>query len=527
MARPGLSPAKAVLWAVQLACEANLSTFRILVSQHRKTLRNETVLRIVLSHLPESLEPSLYIPLLQDLVTGNIVEDPEIPVDTSAFEELSEKEAAKRVRKLHLLPLVWPNAPADAPEDPIVLFLIHRALRIDENTGLITQIPELLAPFLHLSQYLRTWLITTVLPLLRLNYEYHPTDIPNISIPSFERLSDAAGINLLLSKTGNSDSKDAVGRDLRGLIGPWMYGDTRQKRRRLRKNSSVSAQTVAPLDEAPVANQKCASWEEVFKWITAQATTSWKTAVEVIEQWDGPGDVDLGGYEDGTEWLDEEDQQHLERRYARSALAVAYLVPDSSLEALEGIHRIVSRIIVLLDLDRIPTLEVSGALLSPITGVDILLSSKNSSFLRNGLLEDSNTLTKPIEASLKLLHALLVSAYLFTRERVNMNLKRAAELALLQHESEQRMELGRLLKSGLALGQKGDDKHWTRLRNSILWLRSWGAEEAGEGGDAEHGKGVLGEISKEEIEVSILKTLLSNNRNSSISMIHATRADQI
>jgi hypothetical protein len=134
------SPAKVVLLAVQLAHKAELPPLWTLISQHQKTLCTEIVLRVILSHLPESLDSSEYVPFLQDLVDGNIVEDLKYPVDKSVLDELSDKDASKKVRKLHLLPLLWPNAPEDTPEDLLTLFLIHRSLRIDENTGLITQI---------------------------------------------------------------------------------------------------------------------------------------------------------------------------------------------------------------------------------------------------------------------------------------------------------------------------------------------------------------------------------------------------
>jgi hypothetical protein len=112
-------------------------------------------------------------------------------------------------------------------------------------------------------------------------------------------------VALLLSRTGKKDNIDTdqdttVGRDLKGLVGPWMYGDTRWKRRRL---SSSGEQSVAPLDETPVENQKYIGWEEAFRWITRQARTSWKTAVRAIEQWDGPGDIDTGGYEEGAMYV--------------------------------------------------------------------------------------------------------------------------------------------------------------------------------------------------------------------------------
>lgn len=228
-------------------------------------------------------------------------------------------------------------------------------------------------------------------------------------------------------------------------------------------------------------------------------------AVQAVEQWDGPGDVDLGGYEDATEWLDEEDQQYLERRYARSALAAAYLVSDSSLEGLSGIHQILARIVTLLDLDRIPTLEAAGALLPAIPNLQELLSSQHKSFLREDHLKEENILTTPSESTLTLLHAFLISAYLFTKAGAPMTVRRAGELALMQQAWAQKEELKHLLSVHNSHGSR-DDKYWIKTRNGILWLKNWGFDEVGPG------RGPFGQIAKEEIEVLILKTLLSNSR---------------
>jgi hypothetical protein len=520
MAGGGLSPAKAVLLAVQLVHKAELSTLRTLVSQHQETLRTDIVLRIILSHLPESLDSFAYVPFLCDLTDGHIIADPNSPLDTTVLDGLSEKEASKKVRKLHLLPLAWPNAPREVLEDPLTLFLIHRSLRIDENTGLITQVPALVTPFLQRSSYLRAWFISTILPLLRLNYEYHPHDGATISVPAFERLDDESGVRFLLSRTGKvvtGDSIDVtVGRDLRGLIGPWMYGNTRSKRRKVQNASDLDGTRVIHLDgEGLVADEKYASWEEVFNWVTAQAATSWKTAVHAIEQWDGPGDIDLGPYDNGSVWMNESDQQHLEQRYARSALATAYLIPEASLNALEGVQRIVLRILTLLDLDRIPTLEVAAGLLSPVSITDKgdLISPRNAALLRDGLLDDQNILTRPTGESIEFLHALLVSAYLFARERAPLTILKAGQMALRQDENQQKLELSRFVLTGPAASpSKGDDRYWSRIRNEILWMRSWGAEELGELTSTAPGKGIFGQITKEYIEIEILKGLLANSR---------------
>jgi hypothetical protein len=63
-------------------------------------------------------------------------------------------------------------------------------------------------------------------------------------------------------------------------------------------------------------------------------------------------------------------------------------------------------------------------------------------------------------------------------------------------------------------GPKSDDKYWVKIRNEILWLRSWGAEELLEGAESINGKGVFGQLPKEFIEAELLKALLMNTRKS-------------
>lgn len=504
-----LSPAKAVLLAVQLASIADIPTLRTLVAQNQRTLRLELVLRILLSHLPESTEPSDYVPFLEDLISASITEDPEHQVDSSVVNDLDDADAKKRVRKLNLYPLRWSNAPDDIPDDPLTLFLLHRSLLIDSSTGLINQIPQLLKPFLHHSTYLRTWIINTVLPLLRFSYEYYPREGTNISIPKFESLSDRAGVNLLLSRTGKVEETENIGRDMRGLVGPWMYGDSLLKRRKIRRDSSYSIDTIG---ESPTYDDKYAGWEEVFRWIYNQAESSWKTVVGVVEQWDGPGDADLGDYADGTEWLDEEDQLHLERRYARAILAAAYTITETTEESLQGVYRMLNRVITLLDKDRIPTLQAAAAILIPVpVFTNITLGRSMTKHFRGGLQDEDNIITAPTDDSIRLLQALIVSVFKCTRLGCPISIKVAGQLVCLEDEADQRSYFA-LITKHLEHGPKEDDKYWIRLRNELLWLRSWGEEELSEGSSPGNGRGVFGRLPKEFIETEILKALLANTR---------------
>lgn len=518
MSNTDLEPEQALWLAVQVTLKGDVRTLRTLVSRHRKVLRNDIVFRILLTHLPECLEPSNYVPFLQDLISENLVDDPKEIIDISAITGMSPAEINKKARKLHLLPLLWKDAPIDIHEDYLVTFLMQRALRIDQNTGLLDLVPALLEPFLNYSSYLRIWTITTILPLLRLNYEYHPGSHPILTILEFEALDDRKGTKYLLSRTEksstmSSEENDVVGRDLRGLVGPWLYGDNRWKRRKIQNESLLQSQApgATSLESAGIINDKYAGWESVFAWITAEVGLSWETAVKVIEQWEGPGDVDLGGLEDGTEWLDEEDQRHLEQRYAKTALATAYLVPDSTVEALNGVHRIISRIIRLLDLDKAPTLEVAAAILAPVPDLESSnhLSHMNAKYLGNDHLEDKNTLTNPNEPSINFLQALLVSACLLTRVGEGCTVKRAGELALLQDEREQMIAFRGFI-SAFNHRPGNEDMFWIKMRNELLWLRSWGAEHLDESNNINHGRGVFGRLSKEFIEVEVFKLLLIN-----------------
>lgn len=518
MANLGLTPAKAILLAVQLSIKSDVTTLRALVVRNQKTLRTDIILRIFLTYLPESLHPSEYVQFLLDLSAGRIRNDETVQFDLSDLEEVNDAEARKKVRKLRLLPLAWPSAPPNAPDDDMILFLIHRAYRIDEQTGLITQLPELLVPFLDRSRYLRIWMVSTLLPLLRLNYEYYPRESIIQTIEVFEGLDDKSGVQFLLSRTGkeleDEDTRKNIGRDLRGLIGPWMYGGSRWKRRRVRRHLENNAKTVAPLDQSTAAeDDHFASWEEVFSWIILQANISWATCVEAIEQWGGPGDVDLGGYGDRTVFVEELETKRLEKRYARAGLSAAYLIPESSMEAMTGIHRIISRITTLLDYERIPSLPTASALLSPVFVVSEsgLLSSNNATYLRTNMMEEQNPLTSPNIDSISLLHTLLVSAFLLTRAGVPCTIRRAGELALLQDEREQMYEARRLINK-VGNNPKGDDKYWIHTRNEILWLRDWGSQEPSEISNGLQGRGIFGRVRKVFLETEILKSLLVNTR---------------
>ncbi|KAI0834204.1 secretory pathway Sec39 [Hypoxylon sp. FL0890] len=501
------SAPRIVLLATHLAAKSDIESLTALAAQHTRVLRQDLLLRILLTCLPEILPPSQYVSLVQRIASGSLETDFQPrEVDWSSVQDITDDEAARKVRKLRLLPLAWDSVPSDEPHDPVSLFLIHRARRVDEEAGLLTQLPDLIVPFLDHAPAIRTWMVSVLLPLLRRNHEYYPHHPVAQTLSAFEQLSDRAAVDLLLSQTGiHQEDLPHVGRDLRGLVGPWLYNGERWVRGDEKGAPSGNSQATT--------HTLCPGWEHVLEWVTTQASKSWRVAVRAIDQWDGPGDVDLGGY--ASMWLEDDEQEYLEQRYARAALASAYLIPETSIEALNGVNSIITKIMALLDQDPCPTLQVASSLLPPYSDPnrERLLCAKNATYMRNELLAESNTLTTPNETSTQLLHILTLSAFILTKAGVPCTVRRAGELAFLQDERDQRGEATKLIHSLTNNGPKSDDKYWIRARNELLWLRDWGAEEV-QGSPNIQTQGILGQLKKEFLEVECLKAFLSNTRYS-------------
>ncbi|KAL1867558.1 hypothetical protein VTK73DRAFT_4082 [Phialemonium thermophilum] len=521
----GLSPAKILLLAVELATHANVDALAWFAAQHESVLRKEILLRILLTYLPETLASDRYVAFIQKVAAGDYTTPDAVDIDTAEVDSLSEEVAARRARKLHLLPLSRGEASGDADENLVTQFLLQRAYKVDEEAGLLDELPALLVPFLDHSSSVRTLMISAILPLLRRNYEYYPEHpIPHTLI-AFQTLPDRVAVSLLLSQTGTQPDDDhtKVGRDLRGLVGPWLYNEKRWYTRTERPEPpsvDPSSRDLAVEDDS-----LCPGWEQVLEWLTGQATKSWRVAVSAVEQWDGPSDVDLGGF--GVMWLDDEEQEHLEKTYARAALASAYLIPEASKEGLLGAYSIVSKMRSLLDQDALPPLHVAASVLSPLSAHDVgdLLSARYATYLRNDLLLKSNVLTAPTQQAMQLLHGFILSAFLLTSAGLPCTVRRAGELTLLQDEREQKTLALDLIRAIGSNGPKSDDKYWIRMRNEILWLRDWGSEEdpsfAGK-----QVKGPFGQLTKEFFEVEILKALLANTRYSLARSLYEDSPDK-
>jgi protein transport protein SEC39 len=497
-----LTPSKLLLLAVHFTINADIESLAALVANQASILRKDLVLRILLTYLPETLRSDKYVSFIEELSTGEFSEHGGVQVDTTAVEHITNGEASKKIRKLQLLQLTCQDPPFALDDDPITTFLLCRAYRMDQEAGLLDQLPDLLRPFLIHSPGIRTWMISVLLPLLRRNYEYYPQQSMPYTLLEFQNLPDRLAVEFLLSRTGTSlEDPELIGRDLRGLIGPWLYNDVRWKE----EKGDVSRKTPTLSRQASSTVSPCPGWESFLEWLVSQASNSWVVPVQVIRQWDGPADVDLGDI--GGVWLNEEQQSYLESRYARAALASAYLISEPTLEALDGIHKILQRVATLLDQEPSPDSIAVISSLAPVPEFQASFSPKTVAHMRDGLLNDSNPLTSPNAMAISLMHGLVTSAYLLSRRGIPCTIRRAGDLFFLQDEHEQKSEALKFIHATVNNASKSDDSYWLNARDELLWLQSWGRKGS-------NAAGVFGRVKKEFIEIEFLKASLSNMRKS-------------
>jgi hypothetical protein len=497
-----LSPAKVVLLAVDLAVQVKLDLLDKLASQYRDILRQDLLFRVLLTYLPETTPPSSYVNLIGNIARGEFNDESDIVLETAFVDSLTEEQAANRARKLHLLHLSRTSVSEDADADPLELFLINRAYQLDEEAGLLDQVPKLVEPFVDHGPFIRHWVAYTVLPVLRRNSQNHTQDSKPYSLRQFQSLDDGSAAKYLLAQMGqNRSAPHDVGQDLRGLISPWLHHQTRWA---IENSSDASSELF------------CAGWQQVLEWLVLQASTDWQVAVNAFEQWSGPCDGDFGdGVVNHTSACP---LGQVRLSYAKAGLASAYLVSEASLEALNGAHRIINRVKSILNLTLLPPIDLVAGERPAIASESLPQWDSNVvAHLRSNLLEPSNPLTEPSLATTDFLSAIVLSAFILTRLGIPSSVRKVSNLALLQDRREQKNELTKLIRHILNQAPRGDDQYWIQARLQILWLRNWGADQSHTDANV---RGIFGKIPREEVEVELLKSMLSNMRYTLVKTIY-------
>ncbi|KAJ5774409.1 hypothetical protein N7457_009305 [Penicillium paradoxum] len=507
MALEELSDAHAILLATYFCADGNVADLPILQARFPHCFPLKRLLRIILTFLPESTEPSHYVSVLQELVNSS---SPPIDrtIDTSAVQDLSESTARKRVRQLNLRPLQRPGEEDEiAAADILTQFLIHRAHLIDSETALQPLILGLIIPFYEHSPIIRTWLISSLLPLLRLNYEFYANRDETISLEVLESMDDQTAVNILLSLMSSEESKMDLVNNLRGLIGPWLYGGNRSKRRRLNEAAKQNSVSFIQGSEKSQATE-LAGWEHVNEWLLSRSLVDRDSVVSAFTNWDGPSDVDFGGYDNASRQLSEEQRRDLRVRYGQSGLAVVYAHADSSTAVLDGSLQVLTRVSKLLELEESSYLAPGTDLPSVHYDAESISSTSRASLLQNSLLRPTNPLTKPSPASVSFLSALLLSLRILADLGHLIPCRVAANMCLHSTEEMQLAELKNVVDS--TVKQPKASRDWSVVRQQLLWLRDWQAEQSDNAWDQPSPyHGLFWRVPRDTVETEILKALLA------------------
>ncbi|KAK1053221.1 hypothetical protein LTR74_016320 [Friedmanniomyces endolithicus] len=533
-----LSGAQCILLTVHYASSANIKALHSFTPTRSDVLEPDLILRILLTYLPESVEPKEYASYVEEVASRLYLdyEREEVDVDLSPVKDLSEEQAQKQVKRLHLRgykPMVFPPSASD---DLLNRFLISRGLLMDEQAGLLNLVPHLVEPFLPRNEYLRTWYISVVLPIVRLELEYYSdqadSKVPQMSLSDFANQDPAKGIDFLLRKALEMDgtvpmvehSNTSIGRDVKGLVGPWMYGHTERKRRKMNSDSLESARSApdtvgqggpggtarkVPLDGITDEDKTGHDWEGMFRWMVANAKRDLTVIAHLIEDWDGPSDVDLGGFsEGGREYIDEEVLRKLELQYAQAAFAACYAAEGDTQEIIRGAHGILARLAELLDflpppdlassVDSLPLVERQLPELGTSDSVNHLTSER--------LLEPEHPLTTPRMETYMLLQMLVYSTYQLAGLGLNLALIDVAKLLFYASAEEQLAVLQKVLHGLTEHGSRKDEAEWDAQRKKLMWLWNWGIDVDDE--QAQTGAGVLGRIKRELFEEEMLKVFI-------------------
>ena len=499
-----------ILAAVRHTSNADIPALRQLL-EWPNALKLELTLRILLTFLPEGTEPGLYVDFLRDLADAPSNPRGHVPPSFPKLPELdiSEDEARVRVRRLRLTPLLNPKAQYDQETDSFTLFLLHQAHKIDSETGSLDLVCQLLEPFFNHSEALRTWMTSNLLPLLRLDYEYYPQSGTSYSLEDFEQLDGSIAIQSLLSKAARrNDDRNTrdIGRDLRGLVGPWMYGETSRKRRKLshgrRRQSLITGIRATEHETYAEEEQLSSGWSHVNEWLLDLGRRDFPRAVDAMTQWDGPPDVDYGDWNVGLQPVDDEESRMQTRRYSQAGLATLYAANDGSLETIIGSHRVLLQTARLVDLDEPPDLKRSDEPI--ISGISrgYLESLSPAHLLPNVLLRPQNPLTNPTVSAVSLYNLILTSCYKLLNLGNIKSSKSVAELAIFGTEADQAAELKKTLYTLKA--EKMDKTLWASIRRQMLWLHNWEhlSNEMGEP------RGVFSKVAKSDLEIELLRAML-------------------
>jgi protein transport protein SEC39 len=486
-----------LLEAAQYAADSDLLSLHDVVARHQDWLCLDVVLRIILTYLPESVEPSRYLELLDTLSSWDA--DP-------AHQDLGKGPPASGIdqptQPLHLVRIVKWNSIHAAHNDIFEEFLVERAHRIDRETGSLVYIHDLIEPFANRSEALETWFGATILPLARLDYAFYPELAPAYTLESFERLSGRSGVYALLFellRRNKEEDGPSYGRDFRGILAPWVQGEAwKMSMHQSPKNSKANNDEELSMENNPLSKL----WSDVLGTLLDHAVEHPSSVISLIQNWEGPHDSHM---EDALVHLPSLDPAFADEKYIQLMLALLYVEQDGVGKlSTEQESMILRRAGILLEV-KLSVDPKAINLDSRAEKISHKLLGKISlgHLHHDELLDSGNPLTEPSATTVQLGAFLATSRALMASLEDPLPMHATASLCLFGHAADQRARMQKIL-NGLAAHSATGDSFWRDARTKLLWLHRWNIEP---GKGAAQRSGLFSQIELREMEVGILKTL--------------------
>ncbi|KAI4247345.1 MAG: hypothetical protein L6R42_009655, partial [Xanthoria sp. 1 TBL-2021] len=248
-------------------------------------------------------------------------------------------------------------------------------------------------------------------------------------------------------RAGTGEPNQSV-RDLRGIVGPWVYGEKSRKRRKThhdRRRSSITTPRTHERSAESEEKGRHSAWSDVNEWIVDLALREFAAAADVVEHWDGPNDVDYDGFSDDEE-LDHDIHGLLVQRYAQAGLAAIHVASGTSTSTFEKAHCILKKVARLLGLQEPPEFEKSQNVYTSTLSKDYLDKLSEIHLLHNALLRPENPLTFPDNPSLAFASLVLRSCSLLQKLGYPRAYRATAKLAAFGRREEQLEELHKTLQ---------------------------------------------------------------------------------
>lgn len=485
----GLDETQALLLATSLATRSDLNHLQLLVSERKDEFSSTFLYALLLTYLPAEAENiaalTTFLAHLQDGFQN--VSALDASIEESQIQEYCSQNDKKSLHELRFDKLGY-SENVDTYDDELGAFVTRWLQKVEMISGMPSFATQLLTPFTASRPKLLLWQDSYLIPLIKLQNDFYPGRAEYLSTKALEDLQGPVGVKLLLQFAEHDKDGANVGRDLREVVAPWVYGSSRSKRRRLDSHNK-------PISDA--------SWNDVNSWIYTTSHTNLNLAAKSFLDWNGPSDKSMRSQD-----VNPSDKGKLTVPYAQTGLALIVTSSDLGRDANNLLNQI---------LDRAASLSLPALTDSAISSKRTLSEASRADLLESSLLQYHNPLTHPSEDLFEFLQHCLSAQSLLENLKLVLPVSTILEAALFDSEEKQKHELQRILQQIPRLTNTEVD--WPLLRQQLHALRT-GAITVNLPEPKRQTYHFLGRVPIDYLESEFLNTLLTASQYSIITDIY-------